>query len=383
MGNKEAQLSLIFNAIADEINISDTMTTKAIESYKAVGTFLGNNIFDSNVRIIPQGSFNLGTVIRPLSDEDSDYDIDLVCLLGDATAWDEGRIKNTIGTPLENSDRYGPSMESEGKRCWTLNYSGFHIDILPCSPRYDRYTNDKTSIRLTHRRAPGIYESRYSNPHLYGLWFEKRMTISLMEARQKYAARNAVEIETVQTYNVRTPLQKAVQLLKRHRDIMFAEDGSDAPISIIITTLAGMGYNGNGNLYETLKEILSTMDSAVRIDSSGLYHIENPVEKSENFADKWNEERSKAEGFYRWLRKAQKDIINNPESTFGLDLIAEGMKPAFGETVVIRAYNAVGDKMHTLSESGKLGVLGSAGGLLEASRAAIAKPVKKHTFYGE
>jgi hypothetical protein len=274
-------------------------------------------------------------------------------------------------------------MEPEGKRCWTLNYSGFHMDILPCAPRYNRYTNDETSIRLTHRQAPGIYESRYSNPHLYGLWFEKRMTVSLMEARQKYAVRNAVDIETVQTYNVRTPLQKAVQLLKRHRDTMFAEDSSDAPISIIISTLAGMGYGGGGNLYETLKEILSYMDSAVRIDSSGLYHIENPVEKSENFADKWNEERSKAEGFYRWLQRAQKDIINNPESTFGLDLIAKGMKSAFGDKVVTRAYNTVGDKMHTLSKSGELGVLGSAGGLVGTSRAAAAKPVKKHTFYGE
>jgi hypothetical protein len=36
---------------------------------------------------------------------------------------------------------------------------------------------------------------------------------------------------------VKTPLQQAVQILKRHRDMMFADDPEHKPISVIITTL--------------------------------------------------------------------------------------------------------------------------------------------------
>lgn len=42
-------------------------------------------------------------------------------------------------------------------------------------------------------------------------------------------------------------LQRIVQILKRHRDIMFNGD-EDKPISIIITTLASRAYRGETNL---------------------------------------------------------------------------------------------------------------------------------------
>lgn len=59
------------------------MREKAERSYRAVGQWLGDCDVNSDVKIMPQGSFYLGTVIRPVSDAD-EYDIDLVCLLKNA-----------------------------------------------------------------------------------------------------------------------------------------------------------------------------------------------------------------------------------------------------------------------------------------------------------
>ena len=54
--------------------------------------------------------------------------------------------------------------------------------------------------------------------------------------RRLYAA-----VEDVPTYELKTPLQRAVQLLTRHRDVMFADNPDVAPISMILTNLAGWG----------------------------------------------------------------------------------------------------------------------------------------------
>ena len=86
----------LLSNIADELNISQTMMEKAILSYEAVGKWLGDGI-DYEVKIEPQGSMNLGTVVRPLSEADSDYDLDLICLLKDGQNLRAFDIKKLVG----------------------------------------------------------------------------------------------------------------------------------------------------------------------------------------------------------------------------------------------------------------------------------------------
>jgi len=64
---KEKALGQMLSKIADELNITPTMQQKAISSYEAVGKWIGEGL-DYNVRIMPQGSMNLGTVIKPIDD---------------------------------------------------------------------------------------------------------------------------------------------------------------------------------------------------------------------------------------------------------------------------------------------------------------------------
>ena len=66
--------------IAKELEISKTEFDKAVQSYGAVGTYLDNNIPEYDIRVVPQGSFSLGTVIKPITDKD-EYDIDLVAII--------------------------------------------------------------------------------------------------------------------------------------------------------------------------------------------------------------------------------------------------------------------------------------------------------------
>ena len=92
MTDKEQLLEKYLLKIAENLDISPTMREKAEKSYRSVGEWLGDCDVNSDVKIMPQGSFYLGTVIRPVSDED-EYDIDLVCLLKNAIGKSEAEIK--------------------------------------------------------------------------------------------------------------------------------------------------------------------------------------------------------------------------------------------------------------------------------------------------
>ena len=132
----------------------------------------------------------------------------------------------------------------ESKRCWTLKYvdeNNFHIDILPSVPLNEK---DDGLIAITDKTHDAYFETtsnwETSNPKGYATWFRdiSRFSIYQKEVAKRFYASN----EKVPEYKVRTPLQRIVQLLKRHAEVCFEEDFEHKPSSIIITTLAAKQY---------------------------------------------------------------------------------------------------------------------------------------------
>jgi Adenylyl/Guanylyl and SMODS C-terminal sensor domain len=116
-------------------------------------------------------------------------------------------------------------------------------------------------------------------------------------------------MEEVPEWKVRTPLQRAVQLLKRHRDIYFANDHENCPVSIILTTLAAKAYNNQNNIFDAIVDMVRDMPKHIEV-RDGKWWVENPVEPGENFADKWNEKPERRNAFLGWLRVVQQDFQN-------------------------------------------------------------------------
>ena len=311
----------VLREIARRMDITKEMRAKAITAYTSVGEYLqSQNQGECVVDIHPQGSFNLGTVVRPHY-ENEEYDIDLVCLVKDAQghklAKDAQWLKARIGKNLRDHGVYGKKLDKEGKRCWTLQYDEFHMDILPCRSFEEEYLDpDHTRIELTNRNEDGSYKYLLSDPAGYRHWFEKRMEVVLREARRIAFAKDASygEIEKVPVYDVRTPLQMAIQLLKRHRDEFYA-NLSEArqkrkPISMIITTLAAKAYNGEDTLVGALTSILKDLANGIERDADGNPAVWNPVLEhcAENFAEKWKADPEREREFNIWLCKARDDF---------------------------------------------------------------------------
>lgn len=379
--NREQAISGFLSRIADEISISEAMQKKAVSSYEAVGRYLDEGI-DCKVSIMPQGSMNLGTTIRPLTDDDDGYDIDLVCLL-ETSNLSLAEIKNVVGNRLKESARYADKIDEEGKRCWTLHYDGFHMDILPCVPRYGYFVKPTwTEIKLTHKTGNMQYAAKYSNPYQYQQWFEGRMETTLAMAREAYARSVRCSIDEVPTYAVKTPLQKAIQLLKRHRDIFFKDDDTDSPISIIITTLAAHAYNGEIDLYKALRQIIQGMPCHIE-RRNGQYWISNPTIAVENFAEKWNESEAKADAFYKWLRQVRIDLIDDPLTFAGIHNYSSAFGKCLGEAPARRVATAYGMQAKVAVDTGTLGMMSGSGLLTVQADNAGVKKVEQHSFYGQ
>ncbi|MNG04308.1 hypothetical protein D3C84_874320 [compost metagenome] len=116
-------------------------------------------------------------------------------------------------------------------------------------------------------------------------------------------------MDEVPFYARKTHLQRAVQLLKRHRDVMYQEDPDPKPISVIITTLAASAYSPCATLREALTCCLEALSAFVQSNSN---EVPNPVNQKENFADRWatpvGKELRLKENFHLWVCQAVRDF---------------------------------------------------------------------------
>lgn len=346
--------------IATELDISETDFKKAEAHYIAIADWLGGEgslIAVNKPNIYPQGSFRLGTVVKPIGIDE--YDVDLVCQLEmSPSSITPAELKKRVGDRLKQNATYLRLLEPEKKRCWQLNYAGdFHLDILPAIP--DPSVGG-SSVLITEMNNP---DWLMSNPKGYAEWFEQKMIIQLT----KFAEARGTNVEQVPAFAVRTPLQRAIQLLKRHRDIRFKGGASsdDKPISIIITTLAARVYQNEPDVHSTLTNIVNTLAShapllvqggqinesiasrkIIEKSNEGRWNIPNPMNRVENFADKWHENGNrKANAFFQWVEWAKGDldaiIANTPKESNG-----ETMRTVFGTA-------AVGAAIGNLERSGR------------------------------
>lgn len=374
---EKKQFSEILETLGETLDITETQYNAAVSSYGAVGEWLAkpeSSLAPYKPVIRPQGSFMLGTMIKPIC-EDDDLDIDLVCeLTGKNPQWAQYHLKQAVGNRLKANETYKNMLDEEGRRCWTLMYSdsaNYHMDILPslvCNgyntvleKAFSSTALDKDyeslAIRITDNKQNNYYTDTIaenwmkSNPFGYGRWFfnaaditSLRKTIMMSEA-----------VSPVPKYNKeKLPLQRVVQILKRHRDMMFNGD-EDKPISIIITTLASRAYSKETSVIDALTNVVATMQNYIesRYDPKTgkmIKWIPNPVNSEENFADKWVEHPQREKNFYKWLDQVGSDIQAIVQKR-GLQYIAEAMKKPFGEQTVTKTFSTLGERSLNLRES--------------------------------
>jgi len=354
-------LNDILEKITKGLEIPESRYEQAEKCYKSIGEWLNrknSSVIDAEPQIYPQGSFRLGTVIRPISDND-EYDIDLVCKIDmSQKTISQSEFKKLVGKEIKSyaNAHSMNNIPTEGKRCWTLNYADgaqFHVDILPALPNGNEfkllleckgYKNNYSqhSIAITDNTHPNykkISDDWYcSNPKGYAEWFKERMKVQYENEKRILMEKYCASIEEIPDYKVKTPLQTIIQLLKRHRDIMFQNKQDDKPISIIITTLAAHAYENEANIVDAYINIVNNMEKYIT-KKNDVYWVENPVNPLENFADKWVLYPERKESFFKWINQVKLDINKSLHEEF-IDTV-ENFKNVYGEKIVNEAVSEI------------------------------------------
>lgn len=388
---QKEQYSSLLEELTNILDLTESQFQLAKDRYEAVGRWLSKE--DSSLAkfkpiITPQGSFRLGTVNKPLK-ENEEYDIDLTCkLIISKTAVTQQELKRMIGDRLKENEDYKRMLDKERRRCWRLKYAEatrFHLDIVPAIPDEYNWLISLGVPGVWAKHAVCITDNKYwnysndwpkSNPEGYALWFIERMKVQYNFKRQLLAENLKMRIEEVPDYMVRTPLQRAVQIFKRHRDICFIDD-EDKPVSIIITTLAAHAYLSEANLYDAIIGMIDRMPDYIE-NRNGVKWVPNPVNPQENFADKWNEQPSKERKFRQWLLQVKMDLTLASQKR-GLHEIGAALKPLFGEKIVNESLNNIGINLKAQRDSGSLR-MASGTGLLGSIGSSI---VPAHNFFGK
>lgn len=372
-------LSDLLTNAAEEMDLPPEMRSVLRGIYRRAETHLRDHLGENaDWQVYPQGSVRLGTVVRPANKVD--YDLDVVVRSSKTKdQLTQAELKGEVGGVIksfakaEASRDNPPTACGEGGRCWTINYKGVHVDWLPAIGDLD--AQQDSGILLTDRK---VTRWQFGDPKAYSDWFQQQQIMSeVMLRKSALAAAANVDVEDIPDDDVRTTLHRLAQVLKIHRNESFAKDPTFQPPSIIITHLAALSYGG-GTLIDELAKAAGSLPTFMTKTQSGLWVLENPMQRKENFADRWTDEHQ-AE-FLNWIGKLQRDLDDLDHLPAGMQHMVIRLGESFGVDTITKAATRFGQASTMAVAAGVAGVTTS--GLITSNRSRPQTNVRPHDFHG-
>jgi hypothetical protein len=377
----------LLEMVCQKLEITETEYQTAEQRYNAVSKWLSDSPVPAlaNGSIYSQGSIRIQTTVRPIGR--NEFDVDLVCHLPGARGMPPSVVRDTVGARLREHGNYREMLKPLN-RGWRLDYANeFHMDITPA---IDDPGHTNGGVLVPDRE---LKDWKESNPRGYAVWFEeiaKQGPMFLME--QGFVRADVEPLPDQERF--KGTLRRTVQILKRHRDVYFSKkpenQRKDAPISIIITTLAAHAYrdcitaNHYNNEMDLLMDVVENMTRYIKVEKAvppGLpVWIVNPTNSKENFAEKWNAHPERITAFDEWHRAVRSDL-DMVAAKQGLDAIGAGLAQMLGDTVSKQLLTEYTTRVNEFRKRSSLGV--AASGLIGMAIARPAVAVPKNTFYGE
>lgn len=342
--------------IIESLDISPTMFKNATDKYEAITSFLEDCGIEANM--YPQGSFAVGTVVRPnAKDPSAAYDLDVICqVVGKRSDYAPSELRQKIEDALRSSKVYGGKL-SVYKECFTVEYAdingiSFTIDIVPAVDEIDenkaRLLSKSsypelldTAVAIPKHNGERNYSWLTNNPKGLREWFdeinEPFLTASRNAFRKQLFERNQhiyCSVEEIPSALERSSLQRVIQILKHHRNVYYANlrNGDDLkPISAILTVVIAKiarRYRPDCSPFELLQWVLNELTIYSKLQNVSFdefsrmhenynvftrpnekWYISNPANPEDNLADKWNQNSQIPAYFFRWIKVAQADLI--------------------------------------------------------------------------
>ncbi|WP_290612617.1 nucleotidyltransferase domain-containing protein [Arsukibacterium sp. UBA3155] len=402
--HKKSMLVEMLDSVFDNLDLNKTQRERIETAYKAVGNYLAScdHPLLKDVQIYPQGSMRLRTTNKPLSQEE--FDVDLILFLPHASYATRDEIVEVVKQHLLDKDVYKDLVE-DLPRGLRINYKGdYHLDITPAK-EYNLPSLQGHPLWIVDKHT-GFKES---NPEGMAQGFDEACSM-LPVIRRRHVFLEALNksVTELPDQSKKKPLNRIIQILKRHRDVWSQQDGNlhadFRPISVIITMLASLAYvevvkSGKeyDNEFDLILDVIELMPLHIESNFDEIL-ITNPTMRPENYAEKWNrverlEGQKYRKAFYTWHQAAVDTFerlagANNQ----GMDNVFAALSGAFGQRPVLAAKDQIIKAVNANRDNGNLSVaLGTgaitaaiAGKTHAASRVVTpVVPVKRNQFYGD
>ncbi len=370
--SRNDHLDALLALICEELQLPPSSYNIAEQRYLAVGAWLegtGSPLRRYGPTIYPQGSFRIGTTVRPLSGDE--FDLDLVCNLDlGVNHVSPLVILNAVEQRLRQHGDYARMIERK-RRCVRLTYANeFHLDVLPARPSWPP---QGTQLLIPDRELMTWLKS---NPKGYAEWFEGRSKTFFTEMRKRVEP-----LPDHENADEKNSLQRAVQLLKRWRDVRYEKSVDVAPRSIVLTTLAGLFFTGTPSTSNEFGEIVGAVARQIAQNVIPL-RVVNPAQASEVLSEQWERQPHTYRLFGTQIAQLHDRWVTIQQSA-KTEAVASELSALFGEQVTNRAFKRLTAEHIEPRRTGRtIGVSRSSGALSIAPLAGIIS-IRRNTFYGE
>lgn len=386
-----AQIDDVLNIICEKLQLTETQRLRVESAYNSVGDWLEKDIFFFNagakVEVYPHGSFRIQTTVKPYSK--NEYDLDFIAYIH--MNWQYHNpitILNEIERSLRSNGNFASKVERKN-RCVRLNYDTFHMDIQPGFPAQMQPVENKY-LKVPDRKQFSWMDSA---PKVFADdWFDKVSKLSEIAkqnrktrftksfSRQVEAREN---LPMVEPFHLKSPLKRAVQLMKRYRDIYFDENPRKAAYktsSIILTTLAGDLYQGEDSEYLIIKNTLARI--LEKLHKEGInFTVNNPIQPKECFTEKWKNDSGYVLTFYEFITTF-KEQWDNIDSAIGLLGNSARLKTVLGKGIVNEAFTEQTKRLTKLRKENEL-YMERSSGILGATAKKDSNKIERNNFYGD
>jgi Second Messenger Oligonucleotide or Dinucleotide Synthetase domain len=359
----------ILEGICRKLQLSKTQHDLAVSHYHSAGDWLngaGSKLNHFQPYIYSQGSLPMGTTNKPLTQDE--YDLDAVCELN--INWldvDPDLLAKAVAERLEEHGDYKKRIKLK-PRCVRLTYAhDFHLDIVPACKNAEL---GEGQIRLPDGRGGW----KDSNSRQFIKWFGERANLYRNKARA--TCDFAEPVPAQQSLEEKSPLQCAVQLIKRSRDIFFRKNSELAPASIVLSTLCAQVYQGEESVFDTVTICLAAIAKLIEKSLPYRLVVMNPANKAEeDLGEKWDDLEAYKE-FATWIFNFQLSW-NEFKNMQGIPKSSNILKQLFGEQPT---QAVIAEFAESLNQSRENGILRMKPTGLLTTQAGIVLP--KNTFYG-
>ena len=355
------------------------------------------------LRYYPQGSMRIDATISTRG-TDEEYDLDYVAELDVHHLASPGAVLDLVYSALRDYPTSKPVKRQT--RCVTVFFAdGMHVDVTPSS-LLPHAAERESHIFHANPDKPAHEQAHVPmNAHGFGDWYNARTPIERRFAnavnRRIYEAAG-YEIRADAQFDevpdqvpliVKSVTTVALQLIKRHRNIAYAEESGRIPPSVMLSCIAGEVASPGLPLSDMVIRLARAIARRISWASERQKKVSvvNPVFADDCFTDRWPENLRQQDEYAAKLTELADGLEYVKRRGSSLEDVQDWLKARFGSHVVstsIRGFNdktgrAVRDGAHAYTPRGGLYVpsrpalVGIGGAVMAAPAPAVA-----HTFRG-